>query len=77
MKVLVSLEDTLLERIDEIARSRGMSRSAYLAELAAEDAARHADPNRVRRAMRDLDGLFADTGAEDSTAAVRAERDSR
>jgi metal-responsive CopG/Arc/MetJ family transcriptional regulator len=33
-KVLVSLNDTLLRRIDRIAKDRGHSRSAYLAELA-------------------------------------------
>jgi metal-responsive CopG/Arc/MetJ family transcriptional regulator len=37
-KVLVSLGDALLRRIDRVARARGLSRSAYLAELAERDA---------------------------------------
>jgi metal-responsive CopG/Arc/MetJ family transcriptional regulator len=79
-KVLVSLNDTLLRRIDRIAKARGLSRSAYLAELAERDAARHKGPGATRaarRALARLDELFARGPAEDSTAAIRDERDAR
>ena len=79
-KVLVSLNDRLLRRVDRAARSRGQSRSAYLAELAESDLARQEGPGRsegVAAALRELDALFSDRSTEDSTAAVRAERDAR
>jgi hypothetical protein len=79
-KVLVSLNDALLRRVDRIAKSRGLSRSAYLAELAERDAARSSGSGAsrtARRALARLDKLFAGGTAEDSTAAIRAERDAR
>lgn len=79
-KVLVSFDDALLRRIDRIAKSRGLSRSGYLAELAERDAARSEGPgtSRVaRQALDRLDALFGDGPSEDSTAAIRAERDAR
>ena len=79
-KVLVSLNDALLRRIDRIAKSRGLSRSAYLAELAERDAARSSGSGAsraARRALTRLDQLFAGGTVEDSTAAIRAERDAR
>ena len=79
-KVLVSLSDALLRQIDRIAQSRGLSRSAYLAQLAERDAARLSGPGAtpaVRRTLADLDELFAGSPADESTAAIRAERDGR
>lgn len=79
-KVLVSMDDALLRRIDRIARSRGLTRSAYLAGLAERDVARAAGPGgdpAVRRALRRLDELFEQGAVEDSTAAIRSERDAR
>jgi predicted transcriptional regulator len=79
-KVLVSLNDALLRRVDRIAKSRGLSRSAYLAELAEQDAARAGGPGTTaatRRALARLDELFAGGTTEDSTSAIRAERDTR
>jgi hypothetical protein len=79
-KVLLSLSDALLRRIDRMAQSRGLSRSAYLAELAERDAARSVGPGAapgVQHALERLDHLFARTPADDSTAAIRAERDGR
>ena len=79
-KVLVSFEDTLLRRIDRVARSRGLTRSAYLAQLAERDAANSEGPGRnpaVRAALEKLDQLFASTASEDSTEAIRAERRAR
>jgi hypothetical protein len=79
-KVLVSLNDALLRRIDRIAKSRGLSRSAYIAELAERDVARVSGPGATpaaRRALGRLDELFAHAATEDSTRAIRAERDAR
>jgi hypothetical protein len=79
-KVLVSFDDSLLRRIDRAASSRGLSRSAYLSQLAASDAARESGPGRspaARAALRDLDRLFADAPPGESTAAIRAARDAR
>jgi metal-responsive CopG/Arc/MetJ family transcriptional regulator len=61
-KVLVSLNDALLRRVDRIAKARGLSRSAYLAQLAERDAARSEGPGVTRTAQRAfsrLDELFA------------------
>jgi Ribbon-helix-helix protein, copG family len=79
-KVLVSLNDALLRRVDRIAKARGLSRSAYLAGLAERDAARPEGPGTARaarRALAKLDDLFEDGSSGDSTAAIRAERDAR
>jgi metal-responsive CopG/Arc/MetJ family transcriptional regulator len=79
-KVLVSLDDVLLRRVDRIAKARGLSRSAYLAELAERDVARTEGPGATRaarRALSRLDELFSAGPVEDSTAAIRAERDAR
>jgi hypothetical protein len=79
-KVLVSLNDALLRRIDRIAKARGLSRSAYLAELAEQDAVRSVGPGATptaRRALARLDELFAAGATGDSTEAIRAERDAR
>lgn len=79
-KVLVSLDDSLLRRIDRIAKGRGLSRSAYLAELAQRDVTRAAGPGSTRtarRALSRLDVLFAGSDMEDATKAIRAERDGR
>lgn len=79
-KVLVSLNDALLRRIDRIAQARGLTRSAYLGALAERDVARTEGPGstpRARRALSRLDELFADGPDEDSTVAIRAERDAR
>ena len=79
--MLVSIDDRLLERIDQVVRSRGQSRSGYLAELARRDLAVAAGPGRrarVGRALRRLDTLFRERGVVgDATALVRAEREAR
>jgi hypothetical protein len=79
-KVLVSIDEKLLKRIDRAAKASGESRSAYLARLAEDDGARGKGPGKApaaRDAMRKLDRLFAGAPAGDSTAAVRAARDAR
>lgn len=79
-KVLVSFDDKLLKRIDRAASASGMTRSAYLADLAESGTSGQAGPGKgraARQAMRRLDGLFESAPAGDSTATVRAERDAR
>lgn len=79
-KVLVSLNDALLRRVDRIAKARGLSRSGYLAELAERDTSRAEGPGGSRaaqRALARLDDLFERADPEESTAAIRAERDAR
>lgn len=79
-KVLVSLDDVLLRRIDRAAGARGLSRSAYIAMLAEHEQARESGPGKspaAQAALRDLDRLFADAPAGDSTGAIRATRDAR
>jgi hypothetical protein len=79
-KVLVSFDDKLLRRIDRAAKASGKSRSAYLSDLAESGATRGEGPGRApsaRAALRRLDRLFESSSAEDSTDAIRAERDAR
>ncbi len=78
-KILVSVDDKLLARIDSAARSAGLSRSAYLARLAERDLGESLGPGAgrlARRAVCQLQGLFdAHPGEEDATAAIRHDRD--
>ncbi len=79
-KVLVSVDDGLLKRIDRAVKSRGLTRSAYLSQLAESDLSRDRGPGQTptaRAALRKLDRLVAGAPAGDSTAAVRAARDAR
>jgi hypothetical protein len=80
-KILVSVDDKLLARIDRAARAAGLSRSAYLARLAARDLGIDRGPGagrQARRAIARLEKLFrTQPMAGDATAAVRAERDAR
>jgi predicted transcriptional regulator len=81
-KVLVSIDDHLLRRVDRVAKSRGLTRSAFIAQLAERELLRERGPGAspaVRRALRELEKVFAEHPGpnEDSTAAIRAERDAR
>lgn len=81
VKVLVSLDDRLLDRLDREARARGISRSALIAELAAKALGEPLGPGarpEARRAMERIRSLFAGREpAEDSTRVIRAMRDER
>ena len=78
-KILVSVDDKLLARIDKAARSLGLTRSAYLSRLAAREVEASHGPGRAavsRRALQRIDHLFAGNRYEaDVTRAVRQERD--
>jgi hypothetical protein len=80
-KVLVTVEDSLLRRIDRTARDRGLTRSAYFSELARWDLARATGPGaepETRAALGRLDALFAANATPgDPTALIREERDRR
>lgn len=80
-KILVSVDDKLLARIDRAAKAAGLSRSAYLTRLAARDLGADRGPGAgplARRAITRLERLFdAQPVEEEATAAIRAERNSR
>ena len=79
-KILVSVDNKLLARIDKAARSLGLTRSAYLSRLAAREVEASHGPGRAaatRHALRRIDELFATNRHEtDVTRAVRQERNS-
>jgi hypothetical protein len=78
VKVLVSLDDRLLRRIDRAAKDRGISRSAYLAELCERDLGLARGPgasSQARAALRRLDRMFTRLPHDDPVDAIRAERD--
>jgi hypothetical protein len=75
-KVMISVPDELLGRIDDAARERGLSRSGLL-QRAAENELDLPSPDAIRRALEEGGRLFAGAGDFDSTEAVRADRDSR
>jgi hypothetical protein len=80
MKVLISMDSALLRRIDRAAKQRGLSRSAYLAELAEDRLAGGRGPGATRVAKESLarlDRLFDRNPHAEATAAIRAERDAR
>lgn len=79
-RVLISVDDRLLVRIDRAAGRRGLTRSGYLAELASRDIGVGGGPGTdptVVAALQALDDLFADTSALDATTAVRGVRGTR
>jgi hypothetical protein len=62
-RVLISIDDRLLERIDERADRLGLSRSAYLAQLAGADLTGGSGPGAdasVRAALAALDDLLGE-----------------
>jgi metal-responsive CopG/Arc/MetJ family transcriptional regulator len=60
-RVLISIDERLLARIDDACARRGVSRSAYLAQLADADLVGGAGPgarSEVRAALATLDELM-------------------
>ncbi|MGH2418844.1 MAG: hypothetical protein ACRDFY_10970 [Candidatus Limnocylindria bacterium] len=79
-RVLISIDERLLVRVDRAATRRGMSRSGYLAELATRDIGGGGGPGMdpgVAAALRALDDLFAGAPAIDGAAAPRDRRGRR
>ncbi len=75
-KVMVSLPDDLLVRIDEEAERRHSSRSALLQEAARRELG-WPDPAAVDAAVARGRAAMAGAGSFESAALVRAERDAR
>jgi predicted transcriptional regulator len=73
-KVMVSLPEELLRRIDEEARRRSMSRSALLAVAARQELARP-DPGAVLEAISRSERRFRTAGAFEAAELVRQDRD--
>jgi hypothetical protein len=79
-KVLVSLDPLLLRRIDQEAAKRRVTRSRLIADFAARGLGERAGPGAdpaVHRAIDRARRLFRGQGGPDSTALIRADRDSR
>jgi metal-responsive CopG/Arc/MetJ family transcriptional regulator len=78
-KILISIDDELLRRIDRAAKAGGLARSAYLARLAEADllAASGRTAASLQSALTRLDRLFEKAPPGDATVEVRAERDAR
>jgi hypothetical protein len=81
-KVLISIDQRLLRRIDRAAKGLGLSRSAYLSRVAAKELSGQKGPGANREskdALRRIEDLVRSYGAEgeDSTRVIRAMRDSR
>ena len=76
-RVLISIDERLLVRVDRAATRRGLSRSGYLAELATRDIGSGGGPGLepgVAGAIEALDALFAAAPPMDAVAAIRAVR---
>jgi hypothetical protein len=80
-KILVSVDEKLLARLDRAARRLGLSRSAYLTRLVARDLGEESGPGRdpaVRKALAAIDRLFAENPTPgDPAETIRKMRDSR
>ena len=75
-KVMVSIPDGLLDRIDEAARARGTSRSGLL-QVAAERELSRRSPEEMRAAIARGRAAMAGAPDLDPAEAIRAERDLR
>lgn len=75
-KVMVSLPDELLTRVDEEARRRSLSRSALLATAVRRELERR-DPEVVAAAVARSELRFARSGSFDAASLVRDARDGR
>lgn len=75
-KVMISLPDDLLRRLDAEARRRSMTRSGLLAATIQLALARR-DVDSVRKAIERSRERFADENAFEAAELVRADRDDR
>lgn len=75
-KVMISMPDELLKRVDERATRRRMSRSALLRE-AVERELERSEPEQVRAAIERLRTEFGTIGPGDSAEWIRRDRDTR
>jgi metal-responsive CopG/Arc/MetJ family transcriptional regulator len=75
-KVMISIADDLLAKLDAEAARRSTSRSALIA-LAARRELERRDPDRVMAAIERSEQRFRDAGAFEAADLVRADRDLR
>ena len=75
-KVMISLPDDLLTRIDEEAERRHSSRSALLQEAARRELG-WPDPAVIDAAVARARDALADAGPFESATLIRAQRDTR
>jgi len=75
-KVMISLPDDVLARVDAEARRRGTTRSGLLREAALRELGRP-DVSAAAAALARSRARFAQAGRFDSAVLVRADRDSR
>ncbi len=75
-KVMVSIPDELLERIDREAEERGTSRSGFLQEAARRELG-WPDPLRVDAALERGRAALAGAGSFEAAELIRAEREDR
>jgi predicted transcriptional regulator len=75
-KVMISLPDDLLDRIDQEAERRHSSRSALLQEAARRELG-WPDPRALDAAVARARQALAGAGSFESATLVRAERDAR
>lgn len=75
-KVMISLPDDLLERIDRVARERETTRSAFLQEAARRELG-WPDATVIDAAIARGQGALAGAGAFESTELIRADREAR
>ena len=75
-KVLISVPDDLLERIDREARARRLTRSAFLEEAARRELG-WSGADAIDAALARGREALADAGAFESADLVRSDRDAR
>ncbi len=75
-KVMVSIPDELLARVDQEAKRRSVSRSALLAAAVRRELDRR-DSDAVAEAVARSEQRFARSGRFDAGEMVRADRDAR
>lgn len=75
-KVLISIPDELLERVDREAKRRGATRSAFLQEAAQRELG-WPDPVMVDRALERGRAALDGVGAFESSELIRTERAAR
>jgi metal-responsive CopG/Arc/MetJ family transcriptional regulator len=77
-KVLVTIEDRLLARLDKAARARGMNRSAFISELVTRSLPSPADRARAQQALKRIRRIARKYGTPpDVTETIRQQRDAR
>ncbi len=75
-KVMISLPDDLLERIDRAAAERHTSRSAFIQEATRRELG-WPDPTAIEAALGRARAALAGAGQFESARLIRAERDRR